>query len=106
MSELIVSSRPELSRPVLVAAFRGWNDGGQGASMALEDAVVLAHLMSAGGGPSPSDFSRGARGDCPPGASRAGSVEAALAAYSAARTAEQLQVICWRRMCARHWRSF
>ena len=25
--------RPELRRPVLVAAFRGWNDGGQGASL-------------------------------------------------------------------------
>jgi proteasome assembly chaperone (PAC2) family protein len=33
MSELIVSSRPELSRPILVAAFRGWNDGGQGATL-------------------------------------------------------------------------
>jgi predicted ATP-grasp superfamily ATP-dependent carboligase len=33
MSELIVSSRPDLRRPVLVAAFRGWNDGGQGASL-------------------------------------------------------------------------
>ena len=33
MSELIVSSRPELQSPVLVAAFRGWNDGGQGASL-------------------------------------------------------------------------
>ena len=33
MSELIVSSRPELRRPVLVAAFRGWNDGGQGATL-------------------------------------------------------------------------
>jgi predicted ATP-grasp superfamily ATP-dependent carboligase len=34
MSELIVSSRPELRRPVLIAAFRGWNDGGQGATLA------------------------------------------------------------------------
>jgi predicted ATP-grasp superfamily ATP-dependent carboligase len=34
MSELNVSSRPELRRPVLIAAFRGWNDGGQGASLA------------------------------------------------------------------------
>jgi proteasome assembly chaperone (PAC2) family protein len=34
MSELNVSFRPELRRPVLVAAFRGWNDGGQGASLA------------------------------------------------------------------------
>jgi len=33
MSELKVSERPELRRPVLVAAFRGWNDGGQGASL-------------------------------------------------------------------------
>jgi predicted ATP-grasp superfamily ATP-dependent carboligase len=33
MSELNVSSRPELRRPVLVAAFRGWNDGGQGATL-------------------------------------------------------------------------
>jgi predicted ATP-grasp superfamily ATP-dependent carboligase len=33
MSELIVSSRPDLRRPVLVAAFRGWNDGGQGATL-------------------------------------------------------------------------
>jgi proteasome assembly chaperone (PAC2) family protein len=34
MSELNVSLRPDLRRPVLVAAFRGWNDGGQGASLA------------------------------------------------------------------------
>jgi proteasome assembly chaperone (PAC2) family protein len=33
MSELSVSSRPELRSPVLVAAFRGWNDGGQGATL-------------------------------------------------------------------------
>jgi predicted ATP-grasp superfamily ATP-dependent carboligase len=33
MSELNVSSRPELRRPVLIAAFRGWNDGGQGATL-------------------------------------------------------------------------
>ncbi|MGH3009413.1 MAG: PAC2 family protein [Gaiellaceae bacterium] len=33
MSELIVSSRPDLRRPVLLAAFRGWNDGGQGATL-------------------------------------------------------------------------
>jgi predicted ATP-grasp superfamily ATP-dependent carboligase len=32
--ELLVSSRPELERPILIAAFRGWNDGGQGASLA------------------------------------------------------------------------
>ena len=34
MSDLQVSYRPELRDPVLVAAFRGWNDGGQGASLA------------------------------------------------------------------------
>src|SRR3954471_17810792 len=32
--ELKVSYRPDLRNPVLVAAFRGWNDGGQGASLA------------------------------------------------------------------------
>jgi predicted ATP-grasp superfamily ATP-dependent carboligase len=33
MSELTVSTRPDLRRPVLIAAFRGWNDGGQGATL-------------------------------------------------------------------------
>ena len=32
--ELRVHRRPELTRPVLIAAFRGWNDGAQGASLA------------------------------------------------------------------------
>ena len=32
--ELRVFERPALTRPVLVSAFRGWNDGGQGASLA------------------------------------------------------------------------
>jgi predicted ATP-grasp superfamily ATP-dependent carboligase len=32
--ELFIESRPDLERPVLIAAFRGWNDGGQGASLA------------------------------------------------------------------------
>ena len=32
--ELRIVSRPELKEPVLIAAFRGWNDGGQGASLA------------------------------------------------------------------------
>jgi predicted ATP-grasp superfamily ATP-dependent carboligase len=31
--ELHVAHRPKLTRPVLIAAFRGWNDGGQGASL-------------------------------------------------------------------------
>src|SRR3954471_11616594 len=34
MAELNVERRPALERPVLIAAFRGWNDGGQGASLA------------------------------------------------------------------------
>ena len=34
MGELRVASRPTLRRPVLITAFRGWNDGGQGASLA------------------------------------------------------------------------
>ena len=32
--ELHVSHSPRLTRPVLITAFRGWNDGGQGASLA------------------------------------------------------------------------
>jgi proteasome assembly chaperone (PAC2) family protein len=42
--ELIVHERPELHSPVLVAAFRGWNDGGQAASLA---AGYLAKLWNA-----------------------------------------------------------
>ncbi len=34
MPELRLASRPTLNRPVLIAAFRGCNDGGQGASLA------------------------------------------------------------------------
>jgi proteasome assembly chaperone (PAC2) family protein len=44
MSELNVAFRPELRRPVMVAAFRGWNDGGQGASLG---AAYLAKQWSA-----------------------------------------------------------
>jgi proteasome assembly chaperone (PAC2) family protein len=43
-NELIVHRRPELQSPVLVAAFRGWNDGGQAASLA---AGYLAKLWNA-----------------------------------------------------------
>src|ERR671935_1837815 len=32
--ELHITSQPDLERPVLVAAFRGWNDGAQGATLA------------------------------------------------------------------------
>jgi predicted ATP-grasp superfamily ATP-dependent carboligase len=42
--ELRISHKPELDRPVLIAAFRGWNDGGQGASLA---AGYLARLWDA-----------------------------------------------------------
>jgi predicted ATP-grasp superfamily ATP-dependent carboligase len=34
MEELRIERQPELERPVLIAAFRGWNDGAQGASLA------------------------------------------------------------------------
>ena len=43
-SELRVESTPELTRPVLIAAFRGWNDGAQAASLA---AGYLARLWGA-----------------------------------------------------------
>jgi predicted ATP-grasp superfamily ATP-dependent carboligase len=43
-SELRVTARPELERPVLIAAFRGWNDGAQAASLA---AGYLARLWGA-----------------------------------------------------------
>src|SRR5947209_8234863 len=33
-AELRIDSHPALERPILIAAFRGWNDGGQGASLA------------------------------------------------------------------------
>jgi predicted ATP-grasp superfamily ATP-dependent carboligase len=32
--ELLISSQPALRRPLMIVAFRGWNDGGQGASLA------------------------------------------------------------------------
>ncbi|MFZ1879547.1 MAG: PAC2 family protein [Gaiellaceae bacterium] len=32
--ELHIDDHPQLERPILIAAFRGWNDGGQGASLA------------------------------------------------------------------------
>ena len=38
-SELRVSAQPELTRPVLVAAFRGWNDGAQAASLAARSSL-------------------------------------------------------------------
>ena len=42
--ELRIASRPSLERPTQIAAFRGWNDGGQGASLA---AGYLAKLWGA-----------------------------------------------------------
>jgi proteasome assembly chaperone (PAC2) family protein len=42
--ELRLDSHPTLERPVLIAAFRGWNDGGQGASLA---GAYLARAWSA-----------------------------------------------------------
>src|ERR671932_1977610 len=43
-TELRIESRPGLTRPVLVAAFRGWNDGAQAASLA---AGYLARMWRA-----------------------------------------------------------
>ena len=37
--EIRLESRPDLEQPVLVTAFRGWNDGGQGASLAAQHLV-------------------------------------------------------------------
>jgi proteasome assembly chaperone (PAC2) family protein len=34
VSELRIAQTPSLTKPILIAAFRGWNDGGQGASLA------------------------------------------------------------------------
>lgn len=34
MDELRVLDKPELTRPVLICSFRGWNDGGEGATLA------------------------------------------------------------------------
>jgi predicted ATP-grasp superfamily ATP-dependent carboligase len=42
--ELRITSKPAFDRPILIAAFRGWNDGGQGASLA---AGYLAKLWGA-----------------------------------------------------------
>jgi proteasome assembly chaperone (PAC2) family protein len=42
--ELNIHERPKLERPILISAFRGWNDGGQGASLA---AGYLARLWDA-----------------------------------------------------------
>jgi proteasome assembly chaperone (PAC2) family protein len=42
--ELRIHERPALERPVLIGAFRGWNDGGQGATLA---AGYLAKLWGA-----------------------------------------------------------
>jgi proteasome assembly chaperone (PAC2) family protein len=42
--ELRIYERPTLERPILVAAFRGWNDGGQAATLA---AGYLARLWDA-----------------------------------------------------------
>jgi proteasome assembly chaperone (PAC2) family protein len=44
MDELLWERHPQLERPVLVAAFRGWNDGGHGASLA---AGYLARVWGA-----------------------------------------------------------
>ncbi|HEY5160461.1 MAG TPA: PAC2 family protein [Gaiellaceae bacterium] len=44
MSALKIVNRPKLKRPILIIAFQGWNDGGQGATLA---AGYLARLWNA-----------------------------------------------------------
>jgi proteasome assembly chaperone (PAC2) family protein len=44
MTALKIVSKPKLKRPVLIVAFQGWNDGGQGATLA---AGYLARLWDA-----------------------------------------------------------
>jgi proteasome assembly chaperone (PAC2) family protein len=44
MTALKIVSRPKLKRPVLILAFQGWNDGGQGATLATG---YLARLWNA-----------------------------------------------------------
>jgi proteasome assembly chaperone (PAC2) family protein len=43
-SDLRIDERPALRRPVMIAAFRGWNDGGQAATLA---AATLARAWDA-----------------------------------------------------------
>ena len=43
-NDLRIDERPTLRRPVLIAAFRGWNDGGQAATLA---AATLARVWDA-----------------------------------------------------------
>jgi proteasome assembly chaperone (PAC2) family protein len=43
MAEVRMDRRPTLERPALIAAFRGWNDGGQGASLAAGYLARLWH---------------------------------------------------------------
>ncbi|MDH5281594.1 MAG: PAC2 family protein, partial [Thermoleophilia bacterium] len=42
--ELRIYERPTLEQPVLIGAFRGWNDGGQAATLAVG---YLARLWGA-----------------------------------------------------------
>ena len=44
MNPLKIVSRPKLKRPIFIVAFQGWNDGGQGATLA---AGYLARLWNA-----------------------------------------------------------
>ena len=37
MTALKIVSRPKLKRPVLIMAFQGWNDGGQGATRKVHE---------------------------------------------------------------------
>src|SRR5919108_1837692 len=46
--ELRILERPALRHPILIAAFRGWNDGGQGASLAAGYLAKIWHATRFG----------------------------------------------------------
>jgi proteasome assembly chaperone (PAC2) family protein len=48
MERLRLAHRPELERGVMIAAFRGWNDGGQGASLAAGYLAKIWHATRFG----------------------------------------------------------
>ena len=60
--ELRINERPDLESPVLISAFRGWNDGGQGASLAAGYLALLSRpfalRLGIGAEPLPNTSSR------------------------------------------------
>jgi hypothetical protein len=73
-----IYERPTLERPVLIGAFRGWNDGGQAATLATEVTAVDGLLA---GGP---------RGRIVAGGWSSGKTTLALRAAARATAADKL----------------